>query len=880
VRETIHSLLDQSLSRADEIAIAHQCGLRVARWTYGRLARTASQFARELESRGVGKGDRVLFWGENSPEWVAAFFGCLLRGAIAVPLDEQSASDFVHRVHRQVESRLLLLGEEQARNFKDQTPALRLDKLVESVGRHSTSAYQDEKIGADDLAEIIFTSGTTAEPKGVRLTHRNLLANITPLEIEIKKYLKFERPFHPIRFLCLLPLSHVFGQFMGIFVPRLLFGEVFFQGSYNSSEIIATIKRERISVIAAVPRQLESLREKIERDYASRGKLEKFLKRYASAEGKHYLKRWLIFRDVHHQFGWKFWAFVSGGATLAEETETFWQRLGFAVVQGYGMTETSSLVTVSHPFKVKHGSIGKTLPGQELKLDASGEILVRGANVSAGYWRAGAEEKKFGVPASAGAVGELKRPAEAGTPNESDDGWLRTGDVGEMDAEGNIFFKGRMKDVIVTAAGLNIYPDDLEAALNRQPEIKASCVIGVEGPRGPEALAALILRDEKADPAEVVKRANTQLSQSQQIRRWFVWPEPDFPRTPTRKVRKLIVKEAALAKTDKTSKISGADTASARPGKGSSLVELIASISGDRSGAVGELGAKASLSADLKLDSLGRVQLLSALEDRYQIELDEASLTPETTLGDIERMIHEGPRVEAVAEYPYPKWSRRWPITWLRLFAYYLLVAPFVCLMCWPRVRGGERLRDLRGPILFIANHISMVDPGMIMFALPFRFRHRLAIAMAGERLRGFRRGLEGGNWFGRLLDRVKYLLVVIVFNVFALPQKSGFRRGFAFTGEAVDQGYSVLVFPEGRTTDDGRMKPFMSGIGLLAADLDLPVAPIKIEGLFDLTEQRRYFSRPGTVTVTFGEPVSFERGTDPALITRELEERLRALGD
>jgi long-chain acyl-CoA synthetase len=173
-----------------------------------------------------------------------------------------------------------------------------------------------------------------------------------------------------------------------------------------------------------------------------------------------------------------------------------------------------------------------------------------------------------------------------------------------------------------------------------------------------------------------------------------------------------------------------------------------------------------------------------------------------------------------------------------------------------------------------------MVDPGMILFALPFRFRHRLAIAMGGERLRGLRRGLEGGNWFGRLLDRVKYLLVVIVFNVFALPQKSGFRRGFAFAGEAVDRGYNVLVFPEGRTTEDGRMNPFMSGIGLLAANLDLPVAPIKIEGLFDLKRQRRYFSRPGTVTVTFGQPVTFERGTDPARITQALEERLRALGE
>jgi long-chain acyl-CoA synthetase len=848
VRETIHSLLDKALARSGEIAVAGQRGLRVTRWSYERLARTACQFARELESRGVGKGDRVILWGENSPEWIAAFFGCLMRGAIAVPLDEQSAPDFAGRAQRQVEAKLLLLGEDQSRHFKDRQPVLRFDQLVEAVERHSAAPYQNEQIGADDLAEIIFTSGATAEPKGVCLTHRNLLANIEPLETEIHKYLKFERPFHPIRFLCLLPLSHVFGQFMGMFVPRLLFGEVFFSHSLNPSEIIATIKRERISVVAAVPRQLEALREKIERDYASRGQLESFRRRFESSEGKHFLKRWLLFRDVHRRFGWKFWAFVSGGATLDEDTESFWRRLGFAVVQGYGMTETASLVTVSHPFKLKHRSIGKTLPGQELKLDESGEILVRGANVSAGYWQ-GADRMKAG-----------------------DEEWLRTGDIGEMDAEGNIFFKGRKKDVIVTASGLNIYPDDLEAALNRQPEVKASCVVGVEGPRGPEPMAALILRDENADAAEVVRRANAQLSEPQHIRRWFIWPEADFPRTQTRKVRKPIVKEAALARTSETPTAPPAST------RDSSLVELIVSISGDPSTLNNRPGAKANLSADLKLDSLGRVQLLGALEDRYQIELDEAALTPETTLGDLERMIHEGRRIEGAAEYPYPKWSLRWPINWLRSLAFYLLVAPFVYVMCWPRVRGKERLRDLRGPVLFIANHISMVDAGMILFSLPFRFRRRLAIAMGGERLRGLRRGLEGENWFGRILDRVRYLLVVIVFNVFALPQKSGFRRGFAFAGEAVDRGYNALVFPEGRTTEDGRMNPFMSGTGLLAANLDLPVAPIKIEGLFDLTRQRRYFSRPGTVTVTFGEPVTFERGTDPDRITKELEERVRAL--
>ncbi len=862
MRETLHSLLDQCLARGDEIALAHQRGLRVARWSYARLAQTAFQFARELETRGVGKGDRVLFWGENCPEWVAAFFGCLLRCAVVVPLDEQSAPDFAHRVERQVGAKLLLAGAGRQKHFGDELPVLRLDELSETISHHSSDRYLAANVEADDLVEIIFTSGTTAEPKGVCLTHRNLLANLAPLETEINKYLRYERPFHPLRFLCLLPLSHVFGQFMGVFVPQLLGGEVFFQHSFNPAEIIAAVKRERISVVAAVPRQLETLRDKLERDFAAKGRLEDFQRRFAEAEGKHFLKRWWIFRDVHRRLGWKFWAFVSGGATLEEETESFWQRLGFAVVQGYGMTETASLVSVNHPFKLSHGSIGKTLPGQEVRLDASGEILVRGENVAAGYWRGGMQ------------------------PMIGAEGWLRTGDVGALDEEGNLFFKGRKKDVIVTAAGLNIYPEDLEAALNRQPEVRASCVVGVEGAQGPEPMAVLILRDEAVDPGDVVKRANAQLNPSQQMRRWFVWTEPDFPRTPTHKIRKPIVKEAVLAKTTVGQDgILSHDRRLASVGQDAilshnPLAELVASISGDQSVA---LDAKANPGAGLKLDSLGRVQLLSALEDRYQIELDEAALTPATTFGELERMINQragagAAQHDSTVEYPYPRWALRWPVTWLRFLAFYLLIAPFVCVMCWPRVRGRERLRDLRGPTLFIANHISMIDPGMILFALPWRFRHALAVAMGGERLRGLRRGLEGTKWFERLLDRVKYLLVAAVFNVFALPQKSGFRRSFAYAGEAVDRGYSLLVFPEGRTTEDGRMNPFMPGIGLLTEELDVTVAPIKIEGLFDLTAQRRYFSRPGTVTVTFGEPVKFAPEIEANEITKDLERRVKSL--
>jgi long-chain acyl-CoA synthetase len=878
MRETMTSFLDDCLARGrvarGEVAFAEQRGLRIVRWSYQRLAQTAFQFARELEARQIGKGDRVLIWGENSIEWVAAFFGCLLRGAVVVPLDEQSAPDFAVRVQQQVEAKLLLTDRHGSRSGSDRAdgmartadnqvataplsvpPSLWLDELSDAIAHHSTIPYKSEGISSDDLAEVIFTSGTTAEPKGVRLTHRNLLSNLNPLENEIRKYLWLERPFHPLRFLCLLPLSHVFGQFMGMFVPQLLGGEVFFGHSLNPAEIITTIKRERISVAAAVPRQLETLREKIERDYAAKGELDEFRRRFAAADGEHFLRRWWRFRDLHARFGWKFLAFVSGGATLDKQTETFWQWLGFAVVQGYGMTETASLVSVNHPFKPSHGSIGKTLPGQEVRLGEGGEILVRGGNVSAGYWRGGETTSNA---AQAGDATQAPNTAQAGDAES----WLRTGDIGALDAEGNLFFKGRKKDVIVTAAGLNIYPEDLESALNGQPEVRASCVIGVEGASGPEPLAVLILRDEKADVAEVVRRANAVLNPSQQMRHWFIWTEADFPRTPTRKVRKQLVKDVVL------SKLAGPLGAPQGSDQAGPLASLVA-----------KLGGK-----DLKgLDSLGRVALISAIEDRYQIEFDEAALTPETTLTDLERMISAGAgaqvdRGETAVEYPYPRWALRWPVTWLRVMTYCLLIVPFVCAMCWPRTRGKERLRNLDGPMLFIANHISMVDPAMILFCLPWRFKRRLAIAMAGERLRALRQRREGSNWLGRLFDPIKYLLLVTVFNVFPLPQKSGFRRSFAYAGEAADRGYSVLVFPEGRTTEDGRLNPFMSGIGLLTENLNVPVVPIKIEGLFDLTEQRRYFSRPGTVTVTIGEPVTFARGTDAAQITRELEARVREL--
>ena len=376
----------------DACAYVFPRGYRHERWSYQRVAGVAYQFARELEARNIAKGDAVLLWSPNCAEWVAAFLGCALCGVIAVPVDDAASPDFALRISAQVRTKLVLCPRERAPLFEKVEGIATIDPvdLAAAVAEHPPERFRPAQIQPSDPLEIVFTSGTTAEPKGVVLTHANVVGNIAPIEIEIKKYLKYERLVHPIRFLNLLPLSHVFGQFLGIFLPPLLGATVVFENTFNPTEVMATIRRERVSVLVAVPRMIESLKQKIERDLddsadGGRGR-ENFAARYAAAERQHFLRRWWTFRDLRRRFGWKFWAMISGGAALDRETEEFWHRLGYAVVQGYGLTETTSLISLNHPFHTSRGSIGKVLPGREIKLAEDGEILVRGSGVASGYW--------------------------------------------------------------------------------------------------------------------------------------------------------------------------------------------------------------------------------------------------------------------------------------------------------------------------------------------------------------------------------------------------------------------------------------------------------------------------------------------------------------
>jgi long-chain acyl-CoA synthetase len=374
----------------------------------------------------------------------------------------------------------------------------------------------------------------------------------------------------------------------------------------------------------------------------------------------------------------------------------------------------------------------------------------------------------------------------------------------------------------------------------------------------------VLLNGISTNPEVIVKEANQTLADYQRMNLWFVWPENDFPRTATWKPRRNLI---ALAVERQLQQKVSSNTAPTQ------VAELIARITGQ---IPNDLRSDANLESDLNLSSLDRVELLSTLEDQYQIDLTDTSFSAARTIGDLERMLQgeAAPR----AHYDYPCWVLRWPITWIRLAVHYLLLRPAVFLLGWPHIEGRDNLRDQTGPLLVICNHIGDIDPGFVLTALPAHFRHKLAIATGGEALQKLRTPPKSRNVLGRGYDQVKWGLGVSLLNLFPLPREAGFRESFEYAGECMDRGFNVLVFPEGHHTIDGKLKPFFPGIGLLATRLGVPVVPMRIDGLFETKQAGKKFAWPGQIRVKIGIPVQFQTDDSAERIAKELEIRVAGL--
>ncbi len=836
-----------------------------------------------FHAQGIRNGDVAMLWSESRPGWVAALWACLAGGIILVPVDPQSSPALFHRIEAKAHPKIILIGDRQPAIDSSTAPIWRLED-IEAVQPHPSTCGAGTRAGEpafkpasssptfqggepsevgrsprtapdaertyralvrpgntppdppptlDSIAEIVFTSGTTAEPKGVIITHRNLLANLDPVAGEIAKYRKYAGPFQPLRILNLLPLSHLFGQSLALLIPPLIPTSVVFITGTGAQEIARQIHSRRVSALVAVPKILEVLRDFVSHRFPE-------VNDPALMRGPWPL-RWWRFRRVHRLFGWKFWALISGGAPLAPDVEQFWSRLGYLVVQGYGLTETAPIVTLSHPFHVREGTVGKPLAGVELKIAGDGEVLVRGGNVTTGY---------YGAPEETAAMFE--------------DGWLRTGDIGQLDAEGHLQIRGRKKEMIVTPEGLKVFPEDVEKTLNQIPGVRDSAVIGKD------RVHAVLVLEPGANADDIVRQANQHLEDHQKIRSFSIWTDigrsAELPRTQsTRKLRRAEIAEAVSK-----------GKADSGPPPASDIEAILQKYAPGRT-----ITPETTLD-ELGLSSLDRVQLMMDLEQRFETGVDERVFTSASKVADLEKptgvLLKDGVlRQDTPQAMSFPTYNRSWIARATRRLALPYWLLPLARIFAHLRVTGRENLDSVRGPVIFASNHQSHFDVPVILASLPARWRYRVATAMAKEFFDAH--FFPAGHTLReRFFMSLYYRLSTFFFNAFPIPQRqAGAGETIRYMGELAEEGWSILIFPEGDRSAHGEIHPFQPGVGMLASHLHLPVIPIRIEGLDRVLNRNARWPHPGRVDVRIGKPLDLH-GDSFAELARTVEQSVRAL--
>jgi long-chain acyl-CoA synthetase len=484
-------------------------------WTYAELLDSASRAAVYLAANGIAKGDRVVFWGGNRPEWVAAFFGAQMLGAVVIPLDVRSQEQLLTRIEQQTQPKHMLLGHEQAASLKGSHPPHTLfEELRPKLRGVAPELAPPSAPGADDTSQLVFTSGTTGNPKGVVLTHKNIVSNTLMTQTRVPP-----TPRH--RVLSLLPLSHMFEQTTGLFTPLSGGASITYVTSLRPDVIFAAMQTHRITNMSCVPQILQLFRAGIEREIRKQGKQQAFERLHGVAGRLPLGIRRILFRSLHQRLGGSFEFFSSGGAYLDPDLALWWEALGVKVLQGYGMTEAAPIVACHWVNKRNPRSVGKPAPGVDMRIAEDGEVLVRGDNLSPGYWQ------------------NPEATAEAFV-----DGWYHTGDLGAFDASRWLYLRGRKKNIIVLGNGMNVYPEDVEHALLADMRVKDAVVLGLTRDKDIEVHAVLlVVKGADGNAAEILRGANQRLAPHQQIRRHTLWPEDSFPLTPTLKVRRGEVAE-------------------------------------------------------------------------------------------------------------------------------------------------------------------------------------------------------------------------------------------------------------------------------------------------------------------------------------------------
>jgi long-chain acyl-CoA synthetase len=802
----------------DRRSVSNRAFIKIERLTYRELRTRVHQAAHCLSAEGVASGDRVMVAAPNSPRWIELLLGSLLLGAVVVPVDVISTPETLRRYIDATDPKLVFVGAERMDSTKKEWR--NLDEFDGAIASSPTTP-PDIELDANGPALIVFTSGTTADPKGVVLTQRNVLANIEGVlaRVDVKA---------DWRFLSILPLSHSYELTSNLAI--LSHGaSIYYIAHVTPREISDALVNFEITTMLAIPQLLSLMLENVERGAQDEGKARMLAAGLKLAPHLSYRFRRILFSSVHRRLGGHLNLVITGGAPIPLDVATTWEKIGIRMVQGYGLTETSPILTCNSLEDRRLDSPGRSLDNVELRVAEDGEIQARGPSVFHEYWR----------------------NPDATSQAFTDDGWFRTGDIGRLD-DGYLKIEGRLKFAIVRSSGMKVFPEDVEEVAESDSRLGELCVVGVKGERDESVVAVIASKESDGVIEQAISSVNRKLESFQRIDSWRRWPDEDFPRTRLLKIDRRKVQYWANNESPR-------ESAPARLPEGDDPVTRVIRLSLDDPNVTVEDDDQLG---DLGLDSLRRLNVVALLEERAGVSIADDRVTATTTVAELRALVSEGsPAAAAVrpARWPY------WP--WVRAVGDELRdrgIAPLVKHWVTLSVEGVENLETLSSPGLFIFNHSDDFDGPVIYEALPRDIRRRLAAATGADVMAN---------------HRALALIVRLCYAGFPFARSEPYMPSLEYVGQMIDRGYHVLIAPEGRLSTHGELQEFKTGIGLLAASLAVPVVPMKTIGLSGTVPlHAKWPKRRSRVTVRIGRPMQFGATADYEDVTRKLRRAVEEL--
>ncbi len=856
--------LAEEMAERHDLAVAFQRfeGDGFTRITYRDVLARAEATAGRLAALGIAPGSRVMLGAQNHPDWPIAYLGVLRAGATVVPVDAALEAGPAANLLRASGAKVLICDDafldKAGREALASVPGVvRLDLHEVSDLHGAPPPPPRPALTGDELASVIYTSGTTGTPKGVMLSHKNFCAMLAALA-----------PVFPLtsgdRVLSVLPLHHTFEFSCGFLLPFSRGARVIYLDELSSERLSAAMRESRVTAMVGVPALWQLLERRITGEVRELGPAAEVtfdlalqLNRLLGEKLGLNVGR-ALFGRVHQAFGGNLRYLISGGAALSPDTARLFEGLGLPLAEGYGLTEAAPVLTVAKAAPgAKAGNVGKPVPGVEIKIaspDANGvgEVLARGPNVMAGY---------------------ADNP-EATSRTLDEDGWLHTGDLGKIDRKGRLSLVGRSKDVIVGANGENIYPDDVERMLGEVEGITELCILGITDPRGGERAACLAVperpRDRGEDPPttedflEARERAGKNLRAAIAKLPTALQPpvvllhDEKLPRTSTRKVKRGEVR--ALVERLVTA-------AAPRPGEkgkgGGSAVRAAVAAIARKSEA--EMHGGLRLREDLGLDSLMSMELVASLEAALPGRKVAPAVASSGTVAELEQAldVDAAPSRKIVRDEEEEKASVVLPeaVRTTAKTAIALLQQRFYSDVMNTRVTGRSFIPHNRNTLV-VANHASHLDMGLTKYALGSYGQELVALAAR--------------DYFFESSE-VRRAVVENFTNLAPLDRGGNLRETLREVGQLIDQGKTVLIFPEGTRSPDGQLREFKGAVGHLALHHDIDLLPVYLGGTYEAMPKKSKIPTKRDLVARIGPPLEIDQlrrltaGLKPAQAARRV---------